>query len=180
MACPPVRGDNPRALASGLSYVQVGKQGITILYHLHQCRPCTSRDIPCKRWLRWYKACYVDTHPQVYAIQCVATNCGRSFDKEEKNLQKRILNPNLFNRLRDNPAIGPDNRKYDSKKRILFLSMHWIICFGCSKEPSHGDGSFEYPQHIIWSRIKKNNFNFTYLSKGLSALEHFASTHNFL
>ena len=28
MGCPPVRGDNPRALASGLSYVQVGKHGI--------------------------------------------------------------------------------------------------------------------------------------------------------
>ena len=43
MGCPPVRGDNPRALASGLSYVQVDKHGLTILYHLHQCRPCTSR-----------------------------------------------------------------------------------------------------------------------------------------
>ena len=32
MGCPPVRGDNPRALASGLSYVQVDKYGITILY----------------------------------------------------------------------------------------------------------------------------------------------------
>ena len=41
MGCPPVRGDNPRALASGLSYVQVDKHGITILYHLHQCRPCS-------------------------------------------------------------------------------------------------------------------------------------------
>ena len=47
MGCPPVRADNPRALASGLSYVQVDQHGITILYHLHQCRPCTSRDIPC-------------------------------------------------------------------------------------------------------------------------------------
>ena len=37
MGCPPVRGDNPRAVASGLSYVQVDKHGITILYHLHQC-----------------------------------------------------------------------------------------------------------------------------------------------
>ena len=45
MGRPPVRRDNPRALASGLSYVQVDKHGITILYHLHQCRPCTSRDI---------------------------------------------------------------------------------------------------------------------------------------
>ena len=32
MGCPPVRGDNPRALASGLSYLQVDKHGITILY----------------------------------------------------------------------------------------------------------------------------------------------------
>ena len=36
MGCPPVRGDNPLALTSGLSYVQVGKHGITILSHLHQ------------------------------------------------------------------------------------------------------------------------------------------------
>ena len=35
MGCPPVRGDNPRALASGLSYVQVDKHGMAILYHLH-------------------------------------------------------------------------------------------------------------------------------------------------
>ena len=30
MACPPVRGDSPRALASGLSYVQVDKHDIAI------------------------------------------------------------------------------------------------------------------------------------------------------
>ena len=40
-------GDNPQALASGLSYVQVDNHGITILYHLHQYRPCTARDILC-------------------------------------------------------------------------------------------------------------------------------------
>ena len=35
----PVRGDNPRVLASGLSYVPVDKRDIneTNLYHLHQC-----------------------------------------------------------------------------------------------------------------------------------------------
>ena len=47
MGCPPVRGYKPRVLANGLSYVQVDKHGITNLYHLHQCRPCTSRDISC-------------------------------------------------------------------------------------------------------------------------------------
>ena len=40
-------GENPRALASGLSYIQVDKHGITILYHLYQCRHCTPRDISC-------------------------------------------------------------------------------------------------------------------------------------
>ena len=34
MGCPPVRGDNPRALASGLSYVQVDNDGITALYNV--------------------------------------------------------------------------------------------------------------------------------------------------
>ena len=32
------------------------------------------------------------------------------------------------------------------------------MCFGCSKEPSHGDSSFEYPQHMFWLRNKKNNY----------------------
>ena len=32
MGCPPVRGDNPRALASGLSYVHVDKHGLSVLY----------------------------------------------------------------------------------------------------------------------------------------------------
>ena len=42
MAC---KGDNPQALVSGLSYIQVDKHGITISYHLHPCRPCTSQVI---------------------------------------------------------------------------------------------------------------------------------------
>ena len=42
IGCLPVHGDNPRALASGLSYVEVDKHDITILHHLHQCRPYTS------------------------------------------------------------------------------------------------------------------------------------------
>ena len=42
IGCLPVCGDNPRALASGLSYVQVDIHGIIILYNLHQCRSYTS------------------------------------------------------------------------------------------------------------------------------------------
>ena len=45
---------------------------------------------------------------------------------------------------------------------IIFLSISLNMCFGCSKEPSHRDGSFEYPQHMFWLRNKKKkNFSYT-------------------
>ena len=31
--------------------------------------------------------------------------------------------------------------------------MFWVL-----KEPSHPDGSFEYPQHMFWMRNKENRF----------------------
>ena len=37
---------------------------------------------------------------------------------------------------------------------FTFLNM----CFGCSKEPSHRDGSFQHPLHIFWLRNTKINF----------------------
>ena len=42
---------------------------------------------------------------------------------------------------------------------IIFLTISLNMCFGCSKEPSHRDGSFEYPQHIFWLRNKKIKFS---------------------
>ena len=50
MGWTPIRGENLRAQAGGLSYVQVDNHGITILYHLHHWRPCTSQDISCLSW----------------------------------------------------------------------------------------------------------------------------------
>ena len=41
---------------------------------------------------------------------------------------------------------------------IIFLSIILNMCFGCSKELSHWDGSLEYPQHIFWLKNKKYNF----------------------
>ena len=32
---------------------------------------------------------------------------------------------------------------------VILLSINFNMCFGCSKEPSHRDGSFEYPQHMF-------------------------------
>ena len=37
----------------------------------------------------------------------------------------------------------------------IFLSINLNMCFGCPKEPSQCDSSFEYPQHMFWLRNKK-------------------------
>ena len=39
-----------------------------------------------------------------------------------------------------------------------FLIHQFIHMFCVLKEPSHQDGSFEYPQHMFRLRNKKNNF----------------------
>ena len=44
------------------------------------------------------------------------------------------------------------------------------MCFECSKEPSHRDGSFEYPQHMFWLRIRKIIFIYALLSGGLGCV----------
>ena len=44
------------------------------------------------------------------------------------------------------------------KKISIILSISLNMCFWCSKELSHWDGSFEYPQYMFWLRNKKNNF----------------------
>ena len=41
------------------------------------------------------------------------------------------------------------NRNFQHKIVNIFLPIILRICFGCSKEPSHSDGSFEYLQHIF-------------------------------
>ena len=49
-----------------------------------------------------------------------------------------------------NCLIGPVKQIYKCKiVIIIFLSISLNMCFGCSKEPSHRDGSFEYPQHMF-------------------------------
>ena len=47
---------------------------------------------------------------------------------------------------------------YERKIVIIFLPTNLNICFGCSKELSHCDGTFEYPQHMFWMRNKENSY----------------------
>ena len=54
--------------------------------------------------------------------------------------------------------IGPVKQKCLRKMVIIFLSISLNICFGCWKEPSHRDGSFEHPHYMFWLRNKKSDF----------------------
>ena len=49
------------------------------------------------------------------------------------------------------------NKALESKTVNIFLSIRLNIVLG-AQEPSHRDGSFEYPQHLFWLKNKKNNF----------------------
>ena len=47
------------------------------------------------------------------------------------------------------------------KPKKLAQNCDYFLCislrmFWCSKDPSHRDGYFEYPQHMFWLRNKKN------------------------
>ena len=54
---------------------------------------------------------------------------------------------------------GLDKQNFQLKIVNIFLPINFNICFGCSKERSHRDGSFEYPQHMFWLRNKKIKFS---------------------
>ena len=55
-------------------------------------------------------------------------------------------------------STGLDEQKSQRKIVNSFLPINFSICFGCSNEPSHWDGSFEYPEHMFWLRNKKTIF----------------------
>ena len=52
-------------------------------------------------------------------------------------------------------CIWPVKQNLLGKIAIIFLSISLNMCFECSKEGSHRDGSFEYPQHMFWLWNKK-------------------------
>ena len=59
------------------------------------------------------------------------------------------------------------SKYFQRKIAIIFLSINFNMCFGCLKELSHCDGSFEYPQCMFWLRNKKIVFSQPLLSWGL-------------
>ena len=49
----------------------------------------------------------------------------------------------------------------------IFFPIRFYIWYGCSKEPSQSDSSFEYLQHMFWVRNKKHFFLVPLLTKGM-------------
>ena len=79
-------------------------------------------------------------------------------------------------KLKQKMLCGMKHRRQLRKNNLrkvanIFLYISLNMCFGCLKEPSHRDGSFEYPQHVFWLKNKKNIFNYALLSWGLSESE---------
>ena len=46
-------------------------------------------------------------------------------------------------------AIGPDKHFFALKILNIFYPSILTFVLGSQKEPSQGDGSFEYPQHMF-------------------------------
>ena len=77
------------------------------------------------------------------------------------------IRPTIF---KNNHLSLKNTKIVECKIVIIFLSISCNMCFGCSKESSHPDGSFVYPQHMFWLRNKKNNFQLHTLTWGPETL----------
>ena len=56
-------------------------------------------------------------------------------------------------------ALVRVNIFFERKIVNISVSISFDMCFGCSKQLSHWDISFEYPQDIFWLRKKKISFS---------------------
>ena len=75
-------------------------------------------------------------------------------------------------RMYSEQSMRSVEHSFSRKIAIIYVSISLNMCFGCSKEPSQKDGSFEYPQHMFWLRNKqKIIFSYALLSGVLTVLE---------
>ena len=70
-----------------------------------------------------------------------------------------------FSSIRHSCTTGLDKQRFQRKIVNIFLLINFDICFGCLKETSHLDISFEYPQHMFQLRNKKIIFCYTLITK---------------
>ena len=71
-----------------------------------------------------------------------------------------------------------DSRSFKDKQNSfhkivhIFLPISFNIRFWCSKEPSHRDCSFEYPQHMFWLGNRKLIFGYTLIQGAVDLILH--------
>ena len=100
------------------------------------------------------------------SVHIIVATPGRILDLMNKNLVKiskcgiLVLDEVRFSQVYI-------NNNFQRKNENIFLPISFNICFGCSKEPSHLDGSFEYPQRMFWFRYKKVKFSLRTLNFSL-------------
>ena len=110
-----------------------------------------------------YKQC----RPWVFTV-CKSTHLGVSRIQSVKGINKlRVVPTHFLWAVISDGGISwsytldfRDNINTILQRKIvnIFLPIIFDIQFGCSKELSHEDGSFEYPQHMFWLRNEKINF----------------------
>ena len=64
--------------------------------------------------------------------------------------------------------VGFDKQFFERKIVNIFLPISINICLGCSKEPSHRDGSFNWPQRMFGLRNKEIIFWYAFLTNSLN------------
>ena len=89
----------------------------------------------------------------------------------ESTLEWKACALNSYTLLRYFDGGGGGGGGQRSRNAIIFLFMDSYMCFGCSKEPSHWDGSFEHPQHMFWMWSIKIIFQNALFSGGLYMLQ---------
>ena len=62
------------------------------------------------------------------------------------------------------PMFWAEKWLFEPKFALVFVPINLnMMRFGCSKKRSHGNGSFEYPQHMFWLRNRYfNNIKIQY------------------
>ena len=98
--------------------------------------------------------CHLSTHHQYHVVFGLYMNMGHF---SMRQLRQDFL-WFIFKRYPINDTLIQLSTIFYRKIVIIFLPINSNICFGCSKEPSHSDSSFEYLQLIFWLRNKKTHF----------------------
>ena len=109
---------------------------------------------------------FIKNRPFHICLVLFNTFPSRSVNSKKKKLKKKKKDPTYLPYFSQGVIwttqcflfglISQDTQHFLRKIVIFSLPININMCFGCSKEPSHWDGSFEYPQHMVWLRNKKN------------------------